>query len=441
VQPCISAPRAGTFNPVDSYVPLALNVFVSAAATARAVLKIRRSSSLREPATIALESLWAHKLRSFLTLLGVIIAVTALIGVVSAVNGLNTYVAERLANFGVNVFYVTRFPIITNAKDFLEARRHNRKLDVDDFEYLRSHMILAEQVGAQDWRTKDVRSGNQSIDDVTIRGATPNIIDLSTDKIARGRFFGETEYQHRVSVAIIGNDLAERFFSTVDPLGKTIMVGGVPFEVIGVAEKNGSALGQSQDNFVYVPMTAVLKSWGQEGPDSSGLWIAVKSSSPAVMEQSKDQARAFMRARRHQNFVTGLWNQIFGGLANASIGIVSIFLVIGGVVIMNIMLASVTERTHEIGLRKSVGARKRDILMQFVVESSVMAAMGGLFGVVLAVVVTQIVRALTDMPMRTPLSVVFFALAVSTIVGLFFGLWPAVKAAKLDPVVALRAEL
>jgi putative ABC transport system permease protein len=417
-------------------------------------MKIRRSSMFREPATIALESLWAHKLRSFLTLLGVIIAVTALIGVVSAVNGLNTYVAERLANFGVNVFYVARYPIITNAKDFLEARRHNRKLDLDDFEYLRDHMALAEDVGAQDWRNMDVRSGNQNIDDVSIRGATANIIDLSTDKVARGRFFSETEYQHRSAVAFIGNDLVERFFRTVDPIGKTILVGGVGFEVIGIAEKNGTAFGQSQDNFVYVPLTTLLKSWGQEGPDTQGLWVAIKSSSPAVMEQAKDQARAFMRARRHQDFnekdyfgiissesVTGLWNQIFGGLASASIGIVSVFLVIGGIVIMNIMLATVTERTHEIGLRKSVGARKRDILMQFVVESSVMAAIGGLCGVVLAVIVTQTVRALTSMPMRTPLNVVFLSLAVSTGIGLFFGLWPALKAAKLDPVVALRAEL
>ena len=417
-------------------------------------MKFRRTSSFREPATIALESLWSHKLRSFLTLLGVIIAVTALIGVVSAVNGLNTYVAERLANFGVNVFYVTRFPIITNAKDFLEARRHNKKLYVEDFEYLRDHMVLADEVGAQDCRNKHVRAGNENIDDVTIRGATANIIDVTTDKVARGRFYSDTEYDHRVNVAVIGNDLAERFFRAVDPLGKSIQISGVPFVVVGVAEKNGTAYGQSQDNFVYVPLTTVLKVWGQEGPDSSGLWIAVKSSSPGVMEQAKDQARAFMRARRHQDFnekdafgiissesVTGLWNQIFGGLANASIGIVSIFLVIGGVVIINIMLATVTERTHEIGLRKSVGARKRDILMQFVVESSVMAAMGGLFGVLLAVLVTQIVRGLTAMPMRTPLSIVFFALAVSTIVGLFFGLWPAIKAAKLDPVVALRAEL
>ncbi len=409
---------------------------------------------LREPATIALESLWAHKLRSFLTLLGVIIAVTALIGVVSAVNGLNTYVAERLANFGVNVFYVTRFPIITNAKDFLDARRHNRKLYLEDFDYLRDHLTLAEAVGAQDWRTMDVRASNENIQDVFIRGATANIIDIVTDKIARGRFFSETEYQHRINVAVIGNDLVERFFANVDPLGKTINIGGVPFEVVGVAEKNGTAFGQSQDNFVYIPLTCLLKTWGQEDPNTSGLWIAVKSQSPAVMEQAKDQARAFMRVRRHEEFdekdrfgiissdsVTGLWNQIFGGLANASIGIVSVFLVIGGVVIMNIMLATVTERTHEIGLRKSVGARKRDIMMQFVVESSVMAAVGGVLGVVLAIAVTLVVRSMTSMPMRTPLHVVIFALAVSTIVGLFFGLWPALKAAKLDPVVALRAEL
>jgi len=417
-------------------------------------LGIKRLSTFREPATIALESLWAHKLRSFLTLLGVIIAVTALIGVVSAVNGLNTYVAERLANFGVNVFYVTRFPIITNAKDFLEARRHNRKLDVDDFNYLRDHIALADAVGAQDWRTMDVRSGNQNIDDVTIRGATANIIDLSTDKVSRGRFFSDTEYEHRMNVAFVGNDIAERFFANVDPVGKMILINGVLFEVIGVAEKNGTAFGQSQDNFVYIPLTTLLKSWGQEGPNTQGLWVAVKASSPDVMERAKDQARAVMRARRHEGFgepdrfgvissesVTGLWNDIFGGLANASIGVVSVFLVIGGIVIMNIMLATVTERTHEIGLRKSLGARRRDILTQFVVESSVMAAVGGLVGVAAAFIITVMVRALTSMPMRTPLGAIVLSLTVSTIIGLFFGLWPAMKAAKLDPVVALRAEV
>ncbi len=413
----------------------------------------KRRLSLREPAEIALENLWAHKLRSFLTLLGVIIAVTALIGVVSAVNGLNTYVAERVGNFGVNVFYVTRFPIITNPKDFLEALRHNRKLTVEDYEYLRERVTLAERVGAQDWRLKDVRARNDALTDVGIRGATPNMIDIGTQKVAAGRYFTESEYDRRTLVAFIGADVVDRFFSQVDPLGKSVAIDGIPFEVVGVAEKVGSAFGQSQDNFVYVPLTSLHRIWGQGSPNDSSLWIGVQCTSPGTMEQTKDQARALMRARRHQKYgeqdffgiissesVTNLWDQIFGGLAHASIGVVSVFLVIGGVVIMNIMLASVTERTHEIGIRKSLGARRRDILLQFLVESSVMAGCGGLLGVLLAVGVTRLIALATAMPMRTPVTAVLLALGLSTAVGLFFGLWPAVRAARLDPVVALRAE-
>jgi len=413
----------------------------------------KRRFFIREPAIIALETLWAHKLRSFLTLLGVIIAVTALIGVVSAVDGLNTYVAERVGNFGTNVFYVTRYPIITNAKDFLAARRRNRKPTIEDFQYLLERMTLAEQVGAQDWRSKDVRAGNESLDDVTIRGATPNIIDVGTNKVASGRFFTEGEYQRRLLVAFIGADVAERLYPHVDPLGKTVAIQAIPFEVVGVAERVGSAFGQSQDNFIYVPLTTLHKVWGEGPGDDDGIWIAVKCSSPDTLEQTKDQARALLRARRHQPYneddafgiissesVTSLWNQIFGGLASASIGVVSVFLVIGGVVIMNIMLASVTERTHEIGIRKSLGARQRDILLQFLVESSTMAGVGGLLGVLLALGLTQLVVATTSVPMHTPLKAVLLAIGVSTVVGIFFGLWPAVRAARLDPVVALRAE-
>ena len=409
--------------------------------------------SIREPAGIALESLWAHKLRSFLTLLGVMIAVTALIGVISAVNGLNTYVAERLANFGVNVFFVSRFPIITNAKDYLAARRHNRKLTLEDYEYLREHVTLAKDVGAQDWRTMDVRGGSQNLEDVTIRGTTANMIDIGTDKVATGRFFTESEYDRRTYVAFIGADVAERFYPQVDPLGRTIQVNGAPFLVIGVAEKNGSALGQSQDNFVYIPMSTLQKTWGQGDPNDGGMWVAVKSASPEVMEQTKDEARALMRVREHLAYsqndtfgivssesVTHLWDEIFGGLGNASIGLVSVFMVIGGIVIMNIMLAAVTERTHEIGIRKSLGARRRDILMQFLVESCVMAAVGGILGIVSAVLVTVMVRSGTPMPMRTPISAVILSVAISTTVGVFFGLWPAMKAAKMDPVAALRFE-
>jgi putative ABC transport system permease protein len=304
----------------------------------------KRRILLREPAKIALEALWSHKLRSFLTLLGVIIAVTALIGVVSAVDGLNAYVAERVGNFGVNVFYVTRYPIITNAKDFLAARRRNHKITLDDYDYLQPRVTLAQQLGAQDWRLKDVRAGNETVSDVTVRGATPNIMGISTDKVETGRFFTDGEYDRRSYVAFLGMDLVDRLFPQVNPLGKTILIDGAPFEVIGTAERNGTVFGQSQDNFVYIPLTTIRRIWGDTPPDDWGLWIAVKNPSPDTMEQAKDQARALMRARRHQPYqepdafgimssesVTNLWNQIFGGLANASIGIVSVFLVIGGV--------------------------------------------------------------------------------------------------------------
>ena len=413
-----------------------------------------RLSFVREPAGIALDNLWAHKLRSFLTLLGVIIAVTALIGVMAAINGLNSYVAEKVANFGTNVFYVTRFGIITNIKDFWEARKHNRKLTLEDYEDLKERMSLAEGVGALDGRNRDVRSGNQSIDDVSVRGATANYIDIATDKVANGRFFTEGEYERRSNVAFIGTDLADRFFPGQDPVGKTIQIDAIPFLVIGVAEKNGSTLGQSQDNFAYVPLTTLLKIWGESPPDDGGMAIAIQCASPGMMEQAKDQARAILRARERLSYkepdrfglissdsVTGLWNQIFGGLANASVGIVSVFLVIGGIVIMNIMLASVTERTREIGVRKALGARRSDILMQFLVESAVMAAMGGFLGVLSALAVTLLVKFTTPMPMRMPWGAVVFSVLVSSAIGLFFGVWPAVKASRLDPVVALRAEL
>ncbi len=414
---------------------------------------MRRLSFIRESATIALDTLWAHRLRSFLTLLGVIIAVTALIGVVSAVNGLNTYVAERLANFGTNVFQVTRFPIITNVKDYVIAQRRNKQLTIEDYEYLKERVTMADGVGAEDWRTKALRSGNQSFDDIAVRGGTANIVDLTTAKVEHGRFFTEEEYNRRASVAYIGVDIVDRFFPNVDPIGKTINIDGQPFTVVGVNERVGSTFGQSQDAFVNSPLTTLRKYWGQPRSDDQGLWVVVKCSSPNVMQRAKDEARTLMRGRHHLQFgdddnfgvissesVTSLWDSIFGGLANASIGMVSVFLVIGGIVIMNIMLATVTERTHEIGLRKSLGARKIDILMQFMVEASVMSAVGGVTGVAFASVVVYAVRGLTPMPMRMPLSAVILSVGVSTAVGLFFGLWPAMKAARLNPVEALRSE-
>ncbi len=414
---------------------------------------MRRRFLFRESVLIALEALRGHKLRSFLTLLGVIIAVTTLIGVISIVEGLNTYVAERVANFGTNVFYVSRYGLITNAKDWVEARRRNLKITMEDYEYLRERMTLAMEVGAQGRSEATARAGNESLDDVSIRGVTPNMAVISTEKVALGRYITEGEYQRKAQVAFVGTDITDKLFPSVDAVGKIVYLDGRPFEIVGVGEKVGSVFGQSQDDFVYVPLTTAMKIWGDGPPDDSGPWIGIKCSSPAVMAQAMDQARTLMRARRQlayndkDNFglinsesLTGLWDQIFGGLASMAIGIVSVFPLVGGIVIMNIMLASVTERTREIGIRKSLGARRRDILMQFLVEASVMSTVGGVVGVATALAITQLVAATTPIPMRTPLGAIVLAVSVSSAVGLFFGIYPANKAARYDPVVALRAE-
>ena len=413
----------------------------------------QRRLLIREPVLLALQALWAHMLRSLLTLLGVIIAVTTLIGVISIVEGLNTYIAERVANFGPDTFYITRYGIITNAKDFLEARRRNKKITMEDYEYLHERLTLAEEVGALDGRLGEVRAGNESLEDVEIRGVTPNLVDIFRETVAAGRYITEGDYQRKTRVAFVGTEVTERLFPQVDPLGKTARIDGLPFEIVGVAETVGSVLGQNQDNFVNVPLTTYRKIWGQGPPNDSGLTIGVKYSSHAVREQAKDQARVLMRVRRRQKFdekdafgiiasesVTDLWDQIFGSLAAMAIGIVSVFLLVGGIVIMNIMLASVTERTREIGIRKSLGARRRDILLQFIVEAAVMAGVGGVIGVLVALALTEVVAATTSVPMRTPLGAIVLAVGVSTAVGLFFGVYPAQKAARFDPVVALRSE-
>jgi putative ABC transport system permease protein len=422
----------------------------------------RRTASLvssrrmlwREPAGIALATLWAHKLRSFLTLLGVIISVTTLIGVMSIIEGMNRYVAERVANLGANVFYVTRFPIITNAKDFLEASRRNKTISLEDYQYLRERLTLAEEVGAVEFGRQDARSGRQSLDDVSVRGVTANMVFVGTDqRVAAGRYIAEGDVEHRSMVAFVGNDIVEQMFASVDPLGKTISVDGLPFQIVGVGEKVGATLGQSQDNYVSVPLTTYMKIWGGLSPRAGDLNLGIKCVSPGTMARAMDQARVLMRAKRGlksdaddafgiiaSDSLTNLWDQIFGGLAAVAVGITSVFLVVGGIVIMNIMLASVTERTHEIGVRKSLGARQHDILMQFLVESSVLSTAGGVIGVIVALGLTQLVAALTPVPMYTKLGAVILPLVTSTAVGLFFGIYPARKAARLDPVVALRAE-
>jgi len=408
---------------------------------------------LREPVAMALQTLRAHKLRSFLTLLGIILAVSTLIVVISVVRGANAYFAERIANLGTNVFYVQRYPILTNWKDWLEARKTHPKMGLEDYEYLREHLTLADMVGAREFQQGTARRADQEFLGLSLRGVTPNMIDISPEKVGRGRYITETEYRTRAQVAFIGTDVAERLFPLTDPVGKTFHINGYPFEVVGVAEKLGTTFGQSQDNFAYIPLTTLHKLVGKGPPDWSGVRVAVKATNPMVMEQAKEQAWVLMRTRRGlkpnapDNFgvvgsesIQQIWENLMGGIFMGATLIVSVFLVVGGIVIMNIMLASVTERTREIGTRKAIGARRRDILVQFLVESSILAAVGGLIGVGLALGVNPVVESLVDLPTRMPWWSVALGVSLATSTGLFFGVYPAHKASRLDPIVALRAE-
>jgi len=396
-----------------------------------------------------LDALRAHKLRSFLTLLGVILAVTTLVFVMSVIAGLNLYVAERVADMGANVFIVDRFGIITSRDEFIKAQKRPM-VTLDDYARLREGMKIARAVAAEEDRNLQTRSGDIIMENTDLMGATPNFADVRNLNVAEGRFLTEADDEHHSDVAFIGSDLAEKFFPNVDPIGKTIRVGTHTYQVIGVAEPIGSAFGQSQDNYMIIPISTFLKGWHRP-IDWATIFIAAPNAE--MMNASEDEARMLLRAWRHLDYnapdnfailgsdsIMALWHDLTGNLAFVAMALVSVFLVVGGIVIMNIMLASVTERTREIGLRRSLGARKSHILLQFMTESAVLAACGGLIGIVTAYLAVYSVKATFSFPMETPMAAVILSLILATGVGLFFGIFPAMRAAKLDPIEALRAE-
>jgi putative ABC transport system permease protein len=406
---------------------------------------------LREPIFVALETIRAHKLRSFLMLLGIVLSVSTLIMVVALISGVNLYVANRIANLGSNVFLVLRFPIIPDVNDFVKATRRNKHITWDDYLYLRDNAKLALRVGAQANGLGRTKANGQTVEDTTIYGVTANIGDMKTEEPAQGRYITDTDNEHRSMVALIGSDVAEKLFPGRDPIGKELDIDGRPYEVVGVGKPIGTVLGQTQDNFVYVPIETYLKFYASS---NTSLAINVQTRGGEWMSRSQEEMQMLMRARRHlkpgetDNFgildggsLVDLFKRITGALAASMIGIVAVFLVIGGVVIMNVMLATVTERTREIGLRKSLGARRTDILLQFLTETAVMSIIGGVIGVAVAYVFALVIAANTPVPMHVPISAVMIALTVSTAVGIFFGLYPASKAANLNPIDALRQEV
>jgi putative ABC transport system permease protein len=405
----------------------------------------------KEAIKLALQSLWQNKLRTVLTLLGVMIGVASVIAVVTLVNGANTYVTTKFTRYGADVFTVSRFPAIITSSAQYEKYQKRKNILYDDYTYVRDNCQRCTGMGAQQATVAKVVRNTQSVTDCTIRGYTWMMPTLQNLDIAEGRGFTEQDEDHASRVAIIGTDIRDNLFPGIDALGQELRVDGQPYTVIGVAEKQGSTFGQSQDNWVGIPLTAYQKSYGT----MKSLTIYVKAGSAGpVLEQAGDEVRVLMRSRRHDgpgmpdSFELDINNTLVGffSVVTASFGAVAgaialISLVVGGIVIMNMMLVSVSERTREIGIRKALGARAKDVMLQFLVESGAMALVGGFFGVMGGILVAQIVTLVIGFPSTVAVWSVLVGLIMATGTGIFFGVYPAWKAANLDPIVALRSEL
>jgi putative ABC transport system permease protein len=414
---------------------------------------------IREATSIALQSLWANKLRSVLTLLGVVIGIASVIAVVTFVNGINAYVAEKVFNLGADVFIVSKSPnVITNVDQLMESRRR-KSIVMEDMtavqEACKSCTLVGATAGERGGGGRGtVKYGTQSSSDTGIRGWTPSQQRIYDLDVINGRGITEADMNNSGMVAVIGYDIFENLFAGQDPINKEIRLDGRVYRVIGLGKKEGKTLGQSRDNWVMMPITTYFKVYGG-GRDKYSIRIWAKANDTGQqLQNAMDETRVIMRARRHlapgkpdnfeidtnQTFLS-LWANISQMFFGVMIGIASIALIVGGIVIMNIMLVSVTERTREIGIRKALGAKKSDVLAQFLIESATMAAIGGVIGVIVGVAIAKGVTAWIDMPSRVELWSVIAALTVATSVGLFFGVYPARRAADLDPIVALRSEL
>lgn len=398
---------------------------------------------------IALKSILEHKLRAFLTLIGIIIGVAAVVVVGASISGLKTYVIATAGKvLGSNHFMMTRMASMGRMSDAEYERRNRLNKDIKwaEYEYVRDNCMLCLNVGAQIGSNADLNEAGVEMPSVRVIGVTANISDIEDKTMAEGRFMSTEESNRITYVAVIGWDVKEKYFPTRAAVGEEIKVRGVPLRIIGVEEKRGSFFGESQDRHVYIPITLA----GQMFVRTGGLQLHGKSTSAENLKDSIEEARQLLRNRRQligsDEDTFGIVNvdefnstmdRITGAIAAVVVPITMIILVVGGIVVMNIMLVSVTERTFEVGLRKALGATRRQILLQFLIESALLCVVGGMIGLALAAAITRLITVLAGMTMTITIGYVVLSVAVSSIIGIIAGLYPAWKAARLDPIIAL----
>ncbi len=406
--------------------------------------------AVRDNLALSMDAIRTHRLRAALTILGLTMGVATIITVMTLIQGANLYVEQKIANLGTNVFQVSKMPFTaTDFNEYLKAMKY-KDIEFEDMMSVAARCQSCQQVGATVVSVTSVRAGNQELTDASLIGQTWEMAGIDTRTVEHGRYFSPLEDRHVAQVCLIGSRIAEDLYSGVDPIGRTIRVGNHELTVIGQYEAIGSVLGQDQDTFVVIPMGTYRRMMGARRT----VTIQVRAAGGGeIFEQAVDEVRTILRGRRGlrprepDDFFIGtassyidLWESISGAFFTVFVMVSAISAIVGGIVIMNVMLVSVTERKKEIGIRRAAGATQADILRQFLAESVLQCLLGGLAGISLGFAAATAIETFTDFPASVQTWVAVLGVALSSGIGLFFGIYPATRAAKLDPVEALRSD-